>query len=277
MSGDSSSALKACTDTVITEGSRAESRRFRGNAHRHGRLRREKIISSSFKEPAGKSDDSHTQRVANTNRVEDFWKCKLADSLPTALKPRLRIANGKRVGPKQQDTRRLPAKQWTKAFLRALEDLAFVTRDDQASAHEKLIAEVKKRQNKGTHAEYYAREVLTSDLQSVAREFKRLRACGHYPPKSLRRGGGGMRIPQDNREASDITEPTNNEEHVAHSNGGRGSSSQGGIEEGTEAADSSGGGVSVRQVESEDREAKGVCEEGESSSPSNGMTIMASG
>ncbi|KAK5719322.1 hypothetical protein LTR15_007845 [Elasticomyces elasticus] len=205
MSRDSSSAPETCTDTVITQGSSASSLRFRTDAHRYGRLRRHKIISNSFAERDGKCEDSHTQRVVNTNRVEDYWKCKLAGSLPTALKPRLRTENGRRVGLSQQDKRRLPTKQWTKAFLRALEDLAYITKDDQACAHSRLMAEVKRRQMKLTHAEHYAREVLTSDIQAVAREFRRLQTAGHYPPKSLRRKGGS-RIPRVDREASDITE-----------------------------------------------------------------------
>ncbi|KAK3659916.1 hypothetical protein LTR22_008283 [Elasticomyces elasticus] len=199
------SASRTETESEIeSEVSSAETR-YTTNSHRYGQLRKNKVIASAFREPKGKSDDAHKQKVRNTNKVESFWSCKLKESLPIDLKPRLPATNGRRIGLKQQDTRRLPTKQWTKAFLRALEDLAFVTCDDKATAHTKVIAKVKERQRSGTHPEHYAREVLTSDLQAVAQEFKRLRGAGHYPPKSLRRKGGS-RIPRDEREASDVIE-----------------------------------------------------------------------
>ncbi|KAK4895238.1 hypothetical protein LTR27_006581 [Elasticomyces elasticus] len=193
-------ASRTETESEIESEVSAETR-YTTNSHRYGQLRKNKVIASAFREPKGKSDDAHKQRVRNTNKVESFWSY----SLPIELKPRLPAANGKRVGVKQQDTRRLPTKQWTKAFLRALEELAFMTCDDKATAHTKVIAKVKERQRSGTHPEHYAREVLTSDLYAVAQEFKRLKSVGHYPPKFLRRKGGS-RIPRDDREASDLTE-----------------------------------------------------------------------
>ncbi|KAK3641146.1 hypothetical protein LTR56_006868 [Elasticomyces elasticus] len=199
------SASRTETESEIESEISSAETRYTTDSHRYGQLRKNKVIASAFREPKGKSDDAHKQRVINTNKVKSFWGCKLGDSLPIDLKPRLPSANGRRIGLKQQDTRRLPTKQWTKAFFRALEDLAFVTCDDKATAHTKVFAKVKERQRNGTHPEHYAREVLTSDLQAVAQEFKRLKSAGHYPPKSLRRKGGS-RIPRDDREASDVTE-----------------------------------------------------------------------
>ena len=49
-----------------------------------------------------------------------------------------------------------------------------------AFAHTILIKQIKSRQRKRTHAEHYAREVLTSDIEESIKEVTRLTKVGRY-------------------------------------------------------------------------------------------------
>lgn len=52
------------------------------------------------------------QTISAGVRIEHYWDCKLADSLPTEVRQGLRLANGKRVGREQIPSKTLPAEQW---------------------------------------------------------------------------------------------------------------------------------------------------------------------
>ncbi|KAK1073408.1 hypothetical protein LTR74_001817 [Friedmanniomyces endolithicus] len=158
-------------------------------SHRHGQLRKEKLARALLQRFEEKPAVSNSRRTINAEHIEYLWRRKLTECLPPELKPRLRAGNGKRVGIGERDRKRLPVRQWTKALIRALEKLAFITPVkstpvDRDNAYAKLIAQVKRRQRERVHVEHYAREVLTSDIEAVTEDFKRLKAAGRYPIKA---------------------------------------------------------------------------------------------
>ncbi|KAK3649394.1 hypothetical protein LTR56_006870 [Elasticomyces elasticus] len=165
-----------------------------------GQLRKAKVKAKLARSLREKSAAVRTHKAIYGDLVKTFWGCRLADGLPVELKPRVRAANGKRVGPKQQDTKHLSPLHWTKNMLHALERLASLTPDDKTCAHVKLLTRVKRRQREGTHIEYYAREVLPSDIEAVVQELKHLKAIGRYPPKpkrtldSKKKGTGDLQL-----------------------------------------------------------------------------------
>ncbi|KAK3111194.1 hypothetical protein LTR53_013798 [Teratosphaeriaceae sp. CCFEE 6253] len=159
-------------------------------SHRHEKARKDKLksrVEKRFKPLSSKATRSY--RETSTELVELNWRCNLGDSLPGKLKPRLRAPDGKRVGHKQYK-RRLPVQSWTKTMLCAMVKLSHATQGDPTTAHAMLRAQIRRRQHKRTHPEHYAREVMTSDIDAVVQELKRLKAAGHYPPK-----GAGMTPP----------------------------------------------------------------------------------
>ncbi|KAK0311919.1 hypothetical protein LTR01_002833 [Friedmanniomyces endolithicus] len=157
-------------------------------SHRHGQARKEKLGRALLQRFEKKPAVSNSRRTVNAEHIEYLWRRKLTTCLPPELKPRLRARNGKRVGIGEQDRKRLPVRQWTKALLCALEKLAFIspvkrTSVDRDNAYAKLNAQVKRRQRERVHVEHYAREVLTSDIEAVTEDFKRLKVAGRYPTK----------------------------------------------------------------------------------------------
>ncbi|KAK0356084.1 hypothetical protein LTR02_008676 [Friedmanniomyces endolithicus] len=158
-------------------------------SHRYGQARKEKLAAALLKRFEKKPAVSNSRRTIDAEHIEYLWRRKLTECLPPELKPRLRAGNGKRVSIGEQDRKRLHVRQWTKALLRALEKLAFITPVnstpvDRDNAYAKLIAQVKRRQRERVHVEHYAREVLTSDIEAVTQEFKRLKDAGRYPIKA---------------------------------------------------------------------------------------------
>lgn len=158
----------------------SETSEYTTESRRHGQPRKHKIMprTTGRLQKATKAPRSHA--TIDQNRIEANWACKLLGSLPASLKPRPRSTTGKRVGQDQQDRKRLQPDQWTKSLLHALAGLSRVTPQDKSFAHKELLAHVKNRQNKGHHQEHYAREVLTSDIDTVTQEIKRLIAVGRY-------------------------------------------------------------------------------------------------
>ncbi|KAK0902356.1 hypothetical protein LTR91_012273 [Friedmanniomyces endolithicus] len=158
-------------------------------SHRYGQARKEKLAAALLKRFEKKPAVSNSRRTIDAEHIEYLWRRKLTECLPPELKPRLRAGNGKRMSIGEQDRKRLHVRQWTKALLRALEKLAFITPVnstpvDRDNAYAKLIAQVKRRQRQRVHVEHYAREVLTSDIEAVTQEFKGLKDAGRYPIKA---------------------------------------------------------------------------------------------
>ncbi|KAK4539739.1 hypothetical protein LTR36_010392 [Oleoguttula mirabilis] len=143
-------------------------------------LRTEKTADKSLAHMQQPVEKSKSHRAKDAGYVEANWDCKLINSLPAELKPRSPGYKGKRVGHNQQDKKRLPPGEWTKAFIRALANLSMITQDDNAYAYKKLFEQVKYRQRKRMHPEHYAREALTSDIEAVTVEVQRLTDVGRY-------------------------------------------------------------------------------------------------
>lgn len=120
------------------------------------------------------------RRMRFRRTFEKNWNCRLKDSLPDNLKPRVLRRNGARVGHNQQDRKRILATDWPTKIYRALAHLSNLTVNDMEFAHAQLKTQVKIRQRQGTHREHYAREVLTSDIEAIVKEVKRLASVGRY-------------------------------------------------------------------------------------------------
>ncbi|KAK5121249.1 hypothetical protein LTR85_005415 [Meristemomyces frigidus] len=158
-------------------------------------LRKDKHADKALTQMQQLVQSSKSHRVKDIDYVEGNWDCKLVDSLPAALKPRMAGYKGKRVGHTQPDKKRLPPGEWTKAFIRALAHLSKITQGDQPFAHKKLFEQVKSRQRKCAHPEYYAREALTSDLDAVTAKIQRLIGVGRYVRPMRNQGHtGGRRL-----------------------------------------------------------------------------------
>ncbi|KAK5744429.1 hypothetical protein LTR17_002139 [Elasticomyces elasticus] len=160
--------------------------RYTTASHRHGPLRKEKVRRKLVRGMEQRQLGVKAHRAIHGNLVKTLWSCKFVDSLPAELRPRVRAPSGKRIDFKQQDAKRLAPHNWTNNMVHALERLASLTPNDKEYVHVKLSAQVKRRQREGTHTEYYAREVLPSDMEAVAKELKHLKAVGQYPPKPKR-------------------------------------------------------------------------------------------
>lgn len=124
-----------------------------------------------------------TPRTAYSNRIVGNWDCFVKDSLPIELHPRPLGSHGRRVALQQPDKKRLPPESWSLGFLRILAKLSTVMMYDRAAAHKRLKAIVKKRQNTMVHPEYYAREVLTSDIAALTATIRDLIKRGNYKTK----------------------------------------------------------------------------------------------
>ncbi|KAK4895236.1 hypothetical protein LTR27_006579 [Elasticomyces elasticus] len=140
--------------------------RYTTASHRHGPLRKDKVSRKLVKGLEQRHPGVKAHRAIHGNLIKTFWSCKFVDSLPAELRPRVRAPSGKRIDFKRQDAKRLAPHKWTNNM-----------------AHAKLCAQVKRRQREGTHTEYYAREVLPSDMEAVVKDVKHLKAVGQYPPK----------------------------------------------------------------------------------------------
>ncbi|TKA60966.1 hypothetical protein B0A55_11756, partial [Friedmanniomyces simplex] len=112
MSGISGAISKADVDADTNtdlDTLNSDSTHYTTRPHRYGQLRKKKVTEAFLRKLHKQPTAAEKHRGISTERIKDFWRCKLADSLPRELKPRLRAANGKRVGAQQQDQRRLPA------------------------------------------------------------------------------------------------------------------------------------------------------------------------
>lgn len=126
--------------------------------------------------------DSLPRRMRFRLTFEKNWNCRLKDSIPGNLKPRVLLHNGARVGHQQQDRKRILPTDWPSKIYKALAHLSELTVNDMEFAHAKLKKQVKKRQKQRVHREHYAREVLTSDIEAVVEEVKKLVSEGLYKP-----------------------------------------------------------------------------------------------
>ncbi|KAK0278787.1 hypothetical protein LTR35_009052 [Friedmanniomyces endolithicus] len=150
-------------------------------SHRHGQARKEKLARALLQRFEEKPAVSNSRRTVNAEHIEYLWRRKLTECLPPELKPRLRAGNGtsghRRARPK--------------AATRATVDKSTNPRSGEAGVHHsgqehssRQRQRVKRRQRERVHVEHYAREVLTSDIEAVTENFKRLKAAGRYPIKA---------------------------------------------------------------------------------------------
>lgn len=127
-----------------------------------------------------RAQDTSKPRISTVQQISINWSCASAQILPVGLQPRERLRNGKPPDYRAKDHKRLRPNGWSKNFKFVLAKLSHVTAGDQETAFRLLQQQVRRRQEEGTHGDWYAREVLTSDLRKVLQELRRLRGMGRY-------------------------------------------------------------------------------------------------
>lgn len=90
--------------------------------------------------------------------------------MPTDLIPRVRVGRGVFASISHLDKKKLPVDGWSSKLVKTLAHLSADTVHDMKFAHKLLVERVHYRNNRSEMRDYWARELLSSDVEAVHTE-----------------------------------------------------------------------------------------------------------